>query len=1095
MEITEEQRRRAEANRLAALDKRRRFEGAALSYGEWKLTKCQALSNPVLDASDTPPLDQPANVPPAKRDRFSVPVSGFPFPGEAECLKSIGTGLSSVPAFCYVEFMGHRKSIIYKLKDYELVLNCLRKLRLRLHEIPYVTRIAIEKSSYYSSGDRWTADRAPHLSNNEIDELLSKLPKVLKDALLPFQLEGVRFGLQRGGSCLIADEMGLGKTIQAIAIACCVMDKGPILIICPAILRFSWAEELEHWLPICLPSDIHLVFGHLDNIDRFSKIPKFVVISYTMLHRLRRSILRHKWALMIVDESHNIRCTKKASESEETKAILDLASNTERIVLLSGTPSLSRPSLLGKDKYEFANNYCSLRFVKGSQGRVYKDFSSGIRLEELNILLKQTVMIRRLKEHVLTQLPPKRRQVIRLMLKRPDILSAVVACRTSDNARMNSDGCFESEWNYGTKSDGGESHDSIISRDWHSKLSGFCEWFSSHFMVESGVTASCSDTDLASQKIVIFAHHIKVLDGIQDFICEKGIQFIRIDGTTIPRDRKIAVETFRLTKEVTVALIGITAGGVGLNFSAAQNVVFLELPRSASEMLQAEDRAHRHGQKNAVNIYIFCAKGTLDELHWLHLNKSLYRVSSMMNGKSNAIKEIEVDSVLHLRYQGENPYIVHPESSSDVIGRRHHTRSCKERGCTRWEGRRKGSKEVLTGGRKMRGVARRRERKGAVAGEGKRRMCSRTRREKISNGSQSWTPSRVSGYTGRIHLYVCVSGVDLRPKPLYVNFRPEELDSEFSPLDNKNGEGHLVKGNPAYWEVLKTFRKEWNGLRPVDQKNLLGKPLQLPLLLELCYLKESVNHGRGGLLRGGSKRRLTPFTEISHCLPEHGVWKKITLQRGPRRKKVYFQAWMNNVPLCKLCQSPCSGRLAQQPEFFEDLFCDLSCFQEYRTRTSQRFLREALFQIEHGICTVCKLDCHRLVERIRPLSTERRRKYISQVAPQVANKRKLLEKLANDPTEGNAWHADHIVPVYKGGGECRLENMRTLCVACHSDVTAAQQVERRLMQTRAKERLRIVMNELRGNKIANLKDGNEEEELFVKVPGSAYFVQDDSQAP
>ena len=110
--------------------------------------------------------------------------------------------------------MGRRKSIIYKLKDYELVLHHLKKLRLQIQEVPYVTRAAIEKSSYYSSGGRWTADRAPHCSDNEIEELLKKLPKILKDALLPFQLEGVRFGLQRGGCCLIADEMGLGKTIQ-----------------------------------------------------------------------------------------------------------------------------------------------------------------------------------------------------------------------------------------------------------------------------------------------------------------------------------------------------------------------------------------------------------------------------------------------------------------------------------------------------------------------------------------------------------------------------------------------------------------------------------------------------------------------------------------------------------------------------------------------------------------------------------------------------------------------------------------------------------------------------------------------------------------
>ncbi|KAJ0973850.1 hypothetical protein J5N97_015815 [Dioscorea zingiberensis] len=109
-----------------------------------------------------------------------------------------------------------------------------------------------------------------------------------------------------------------------------------------------------------------------------------------------------------------------------------------------------------------------------------------------------------------------------------------------------------------------------------------------------------------------------------EFICEKEIKFVRIDGSTLARDRQVAVEAFRLSSEVKIAVIGITAGGVGLDFSSAQNVVFLELPKSASEMLQAEDRAHRRGQNNAVNIYIFCAKDTSDESHWLQLNKSLF---------------------------------------------------------------------------------------------------------------------------------------------------------------------------------------------------------------------------------------------------------------------------------------------------------------------------------------------------------------------------------------------------------------------------------------------------------------------------------------
>ena len=60
------------------------------------------------------------------------------------------------------------------------------------------------------------SEQAGTLVDDMVDELIGKLPKMLVDALLPFQLHGVNFGLQRGGRCLIADEMGLGKTLQVI---------------------------------------------------------------------------------------------------------------------------------------------------------------------------------------------------------------------------------------------------------------------------------------------------------------------------------------------------------------------------------------------------------------------------------------------------------------------------------------------------------------------------------------------------------------------------------------------------------------------------------------------------------------------------------------------------------------------------------------------------------------------------------------------------------------------------------------------------------------------------------------------------------------
>ncbi|KAL0384868.1 UNVERIFIED_CONTAM: hypothetical protein Sradi_2881100 [Sesamum radiatum] len=297
------------------------------------------------------------------------------------------------------------------------------------------------------------------------------------------------------------------------------------------------------------------------------------------------------------------------------------------------------------------------------------------------------------------------------------------------------------------------------------------------------------------------------------------------------------------------------------------------------------------------------------------------------------------------------------------------------------------------------------------------------------------------------------------------------------------------------------FIDEWKKLRPIEKRKLTNKPLQLPLSCELCYLNESLNHDDGGLLRGGgSRRRKTPTAEISHPLPSNAAWRKVNLYGGHGRKeKLYLQGWSDmDEPLCKLCQTPCKGNNAKVPQFFEDLFCSLDCFEEYRSRTSNRFLREGLFQVERGICTNCQLDCHQLVNHLRPLSVEMRRAYIMKVAPIIAKRDKLLEKLVHDPAEGNAWHADHIIPVYKGGGECKLENMRTLCVACHADVTTAQNAERRIARNKAKKQLKDTMtsliNVVKQSAKTDLVQGCDskfpsndlDDDLLIEIPGSAY---------
>lgn len=809
------------------------------------------------------------------------------------------------------------------------------------------------------------------------------------------------------------------------------------------------------------------------------------------------------------------------------------------------------PGLLGQNKYDFAKTYCAVRVVRTYEGKGFQDFSKGIRLEELNVLLRQTVMIRRLKEHVLKQLPPKRRQIIRLLLKRSDIISAKAACGglvNHDASERNAAEVINSENIDGSDESGGCCRSKKLSYQelGIAKLSGFCEWLSIHPLISESDGVAKLDVNHSSQKMIIFAHHLKVLDGVQEFVHEKGVGFVRIDGNTLASDRQNAVLSFQSSNKVKIAIIGITAGGVGLDFSSAQNVVFLELPQSPSLMLQAEDRAHRRGQSNAVNIYIFCAKDTMDETCWQNLNKSLHRVSSITDGKYDAVPEILVERISYfgksdkgIRRSSEvqvnlpdsgsvwdsQPFKTDDEENVMLIGSTFQTDDLNL-----------GAVMVLdnvtdkdsVANKNLEGISEIEIRsssrvsssesseghEGNDQSEKENKLCVQTTETNDSELAQQneadecWSNEvyslrfEVSKYTGRIHLYSCIPGKDSRPQPLYENFQPEELESLnlLAANDSKETDFKFLKGNPVSRQhALLSFIKEWNALRPIERRKLRGKTLQLPLRVELCYLNESTNHKIGGLLKGGSKRRLTPLGEISHPLPSNAILKKVQLSSSyGQKEKQYTQGWtLMDEPLCKLCQMPCKGSNAKTPVYFEDLFCNLICCEEYRLRTSSRSLRQELFEIEHGVCTICQLDCHQLVRTIKPLSLERRREYIEEVAPNVASQKKLLDKLANDPSEGNAWHADHIVPVYRGGGECKLENMRTLCVACHSNVTAAQRAERCSTREKARKQLEVIMNDIKcmeeetstyvkGHGHPQMQEEDIVDDLLVKVPGSAY---------
>ena len=268
------------------------------------------------------------------------------------------------------------------------------------------------------------------------------VPKQLANALAPFQRGGVDFVIEKEGRALIADEMGLGKTIQGIASMSVYHEEWPILILCPSSARYHWENEFRNWLgkenatsesehtgafdaeakegdaddegdgddyepkpamPLLDDSQIHVLNSGQDDIFPHEGT-KVVICSYGLAPNLvtNQKIVPGMFKCAIVDESHML----KNKATQRTSKLLPVLRETNRCVLLSGTPAFARPLELWPqllilkterhgwwvEESEFIRKYAR----GGSQRRA-----------ELHTMLMGTVMIRRMKNDILKTLPPK----------------------------------------------------------------------------------------------------------------------------------------------------------------------------------------------------------------------------------------------------------------------------------------------------------------------------------------------------------------------------------------------------------------------------------------------------------------------------------------------------------------------------------------------------------------------------------------------------------------------------------------------------------------------------------------------------------------
>lgn len=422
------------------------------------------------------------------------------------------------------------------------------------------------------------------------------LKKSLWDKLMPFQREGVEFGLRRDGRCIIADEMGLGKTIQSLCLLQCYRQEGPALIISPSSLRGAWADALVTWLPDVAEKDVQVCWKKADLCSKATASP-LVICSYELISSLQQELLRRKFTTVILDEAHYI----KTSTTQRSQAALPLCRDAKRCILLSGTPMMNKPEELtpllrailpsvNMRDAEFNERYCIM------DAQYKTKFKEAINERELYHLM-QSVMIRRKKLDVLPQLPSKIRQRIDLKLD-PKEMAMLRDC--SPEARY---------------------HRTAVAKIRAARL-----YVKELLVREEGL------------KVLIFAHHMELLDGIAAECQESKVGYIRIDGNTDQRIRPQLVKDFQENKDIRVAVLSIRASGQGLTLTAASLVLFAELSYTPGEIQQAEDRAHRIGQVSSVLVQFLMAKGSVDDHIWAAVQSKLDDVGTILDGKGDQME-------------------------------------------------------------------------------------------------------------------------------------------------------------------------------------------------------------------------------------------------------------------------------------------------------------------------------------------------------------------------------------------------------------------------------------------------------------------------
>uniref|UniRef100_A0A1I8PUN8 ATP-dependent helicase brm n=1 Tax=Stomoxys calcitrans TaxID=35570 RepID=A0A1I8PUN8_STOCA len=499
----------------------------------------------------------------------------------------------------------------------------------------FIKKVKVEDDEYRT--EEQTYYSIAHTIHEKVTEQASIL---VNGKLKEYQIKGLEWLVSLYNNNLngiLADEMGLGKTIQTISLVTYLMDRkkvmGPFLIIVPLSTLPNWVLEFEKWAPsVGVVSYKGSPHGRrlLQNQMRATKF-NVLLTTYEYVIKDKAVLAKIHWKYMIIDEGHRM----KNHHCKLTQVL-----NTHYIapyrLLLTGTPLQNKlPELWALLNFLLPSIFKSCSTFEQWFNAPFATTGEKVELnEEETILIIRRLhkvlrpfLLRRLKKEVEHQLPDKVEYIIKCDMSG---LQRVLYKHMQSKGVLLTDGSEK-----GKQGKGGAKAlmNTIV------QLRKLCnhpfmfqhieEKFSDH----TGVHGMVSGPDLyrvsgkfelldrilpklkaTNHRVLLFCQMTQCMTIIEDYLSWRQFGYLRLDGTTKAEDRGELLRKFNAKdSDYFVFLLSTRAGGLGLNLQTADTVVIFDSDWNPHQDLQAQDRAHRIGQRNEVRVLRLMTVNSVEE--------------------------------------------------------------------------------------------------------------------------------------------------------------------------------------------------------------------------------------------------------------------------------------------------------------------------------------------------------------------------------------------------------------------------------------------------------------------------------------------------